>query len=624
MSISSITLTNFKGISSSVSIHLKPITLLFGANSAGKSTILQALQYAREIMERQNADPDRTILGGDAIDLGGFQNLVHRHESERRICIELEVTLGDDQLEGGDEQLNLLLEENRGKNSILPGDLDVNGLIPLQTAHIKLATEWSQTGHRAWVSEYTVGINGVDVATISADDPETLPGGKRPVISNINWAHPIFEAMVEMPGSIDDEVSEEQAANGSNRWGFKVPDAWLDAGNDPEDYMGGLRNDLGLYFREMAGQETLDTEMSSVIPNLDKPFPHKSEMTVLDIQKRRREQEDVDADDANAVILRSILGQCFIGVGKLVMSELKGMRYVGPIRAVPAREHHAPKHEQPERWANCLAAWDCIQKHYDHEKGGGDAFVRKLSHWMSAPDRLNLGYSLNVVGYRKLDDNSVAMLGIQQAVMEYDERDGDWFREVVWKTLMDQPKKFRTVLHDLRRDVDLTPQDVGVGVSQVVPVLVAAFEPNAKIVAIEQPELHVHPAVQVGLGDVLIEAVKDRNCLMLIETHSEHLLLRLLRRVRESTAQRKKASGAGEGDGRGYGIGSGAGAGNGDGSWDGTEEMLYRLEQDSLSVIYVSTEKDKNNFIQLPVDQDGEFSKRWPNGFFEERLDEML
>ncbi|MBF0231808.1 MAG: AAA family ATPase [Desulfamplus sp.] len=45
MSISSITLTNFKGISSSVSIPLKPITLLFGANSAGKSTILQALIY---------------------------------------------------------------------------------------------------------------------------------------------------------------------------------------------------------------------------------------------------------------------------------------------------------------------------------------------------------------------------------------------------------------------------------------------------------------------------------------------------------------------------------------------------------------------------------------------------
>ena len=42
-------------------IELKPITLLFGPNSAGKSTILQALHYVREILERGNIDPDVTI-----------------------------------------------------------------------------------------------------------------------------------------------------------------------------------------------------------------------------------------------------------------------------------------------------------------------------------------------------------------------------------------------------------------------------------------------------------------------------------------------------------------------------------------------------------------------------------
>jgi hypothetical protein len=45
-------------------IDLKPITLLFGPNSAGKSTILQSLHYLREILERRNADPDQTIAGG--------------------------------------------------------------------------------------------------------------------------------------------------------------------------------------------------------------------------------------------------------------------------------------------------------------------------------------------------------------------------------------------------------------------------------------------------------------------------------------------------------------------------------------------------------------------------------
>lgn len=61
------------------------------------------------------------------------------------------------------------------------------------------------------------------------------------------------------------------------------------------------------------------------------------------------------------------------------------------------------------------------------------------------------------------------------------------------------------------------------------------------ILAIEQPELHVHPAIQVGLGDLFIEAVQTREGwvgtrkTLLIETHSEHIMLRLLRRIRETT-----------------------------------------------------------------------------------------
>ncbi len=66
--ITGITIENFKGISAPVTIPLRPITLLFGANSAGKSTITQAIHYARELLERNNADADVPIAGGNAID----------------------------------------------------------------------------------------------------------------------------------------------------------------------------------------------------------------------------------------------------------------------------------------------------------------------------------------------------------------------------------------------------------------------------------------------------------------------------------------------------------------------------------------------------------------------------
>jgi len=95
MTISAIEISNFKGIAETIRVDLKPITLLFGANSAGKSTVLQALLYAREILARRNTDPDRTQLGGEQVDLGGFCNLVHDHERDRCVALWFELDLSN-------------------------------------------------------------------------------------------------------------------------------------------------------------------------------------------------------------------------------------------------------------------------------------------------------------------------------------------------------------------------------------------------------------------------------------------------------------------------------------------------------------------------------------------------
>jgi len=63
--LSAITIENFKAVRSKCRIEFRPITLLFGPNSAGKSTILQALQFMREILERRNVNPDKTMDGGE-------------------------------------------------------------------------------------------------------------------------------------------------------------------------------------------------------------------------------------------------------------------------------------------------------------------------------------------------------------------------------------------------------------------------------------------------------------------------------------------------------------------------------------------------------------------------------
>ena len=80
--------------------------------------------------------------------------------------------------------------------------------------------------------------------------------------------------------------------------------------------------------------------------------------------------------------------------------------------------------------------------------------------------------------------------------------------------------------------VDLV--DVGFGVSQLLPLLVLlAYVPEGSTLLLEQPEMHLHPRIQSKLADVLIDLTKSRKLQIILESHSEHLLMRMQRRIAE-------------------------------------------------------------------------------------------
>ena len=93
-------------------------------------------------------------------------------------------------------------------------------------------------------------------------------------------------------------------------------------------------------------------------------------------------------------------------------------------------------------------------------------------------------------------------------------------------------------IHEDSPEVLIT--DVGFGISQILPVLVQCFyvAPKSTII-FEQPEIHLHPSVQSHLGDLFIETIKsrengkDRDIQVMIESHSEHLIRRIQRRIAE-------------------------------------------------------------------------------------------
>lgn len=80
----------------------------------------------------------------------------------------------------------------------------------------------------------------------------------------------------------------------------------------------------------------------------------------------------------------------------------------------------------------------------------------------------------------------------------------------------------------------VTLADMGYGLSQFLPVLVLCYyAPKGSTLILEQPGIHLHPMVQAQLADLLIEVVNERKLQILVESHSEHLLTRLQRRIAE-------------------------------------------------------------------------------------------
>lgn len=158
----------------------------------------------------------------------------------------------------------------------------------------------------------------------------------------------------------------------------------------------------------------------------------------------------------------------------------------------------------------------------------------------------------------------------------------------------------------------LTFQDVGTGISCVLPVLGAM---HSGFSFIQQPELHLHPALQASLADVAVEAANRPaqsgvqrsaaqtelgilprgHVLHILETHSEYLLLRCLKRLRQ-TAQGLHP-----------------------------ENSPQRLTPEQLSVLYFDPRPDGTTCVRrIRVTEDGEFIDRWPRGFFEERGQELF
>ena len=548
MPITKIIIENFKGIRDRVEIPIRPLTLLFGANSAGKTTVLHALLYLRELLERQNADADRVIGGGKDIYLGGFRQLVHGHLESETVTVGVEFAVDADGLEPYPVSYPLTSWTDEDE---VPDPVWEQGVSGVVTPRVEVDVSLSKVTGRPKITSYRVAINGVRLGEIYGDRE------MRAILGGINTKHPIFAEQYS-PDAFDPEspnpitAALEGTFEGSNYIGPRaINDGWIALG-------------------------------SAVIPVWGQ---------ALDIELN---DEPEEADAINAPFTKFILSQLMVRPGEIILEHLRTYRHLGPIRAVPDLSSIAQRSPSSDRWIDGMAAWDLLSADAEQRDSDGGQLISLVNAYLSDGDRLNLGYSLSAETVRDMPVKSALGNILERFLSSPEDFENEAALRSAYAELLARKTRAQLQLTDLRRDVPVNPSDIGAGVSQVIPVLVSVLDTASKITAIEQPELHLHPAVQCSIGDLFVRATnKADERFFLLETHSEHLLLRLMRRMRETQ----------------------------DGASPAPD---LTLAPDSITILFVETFEGRSIYREMPLNERGELVKAWPGGFFEEDMNELL
>jgi hypothetical protein len=439
---------------------------------------------------------------------------------------------------------------------LLGESLDHKDYAIVQTVGLNAEIRWSELNRSPYVSELGIELDAQPLAKIISPPQEG-----RAQLTEFNFNHPLLQAV------IDPDDTEP-----------------------PTEVPSPLENLIWELSREVALDTPVPTPGTQLlriaVRSSTYALPDLAHEIALEIRDPLIKKFELEEKTPRVAALRRLLDEMILGPARLVRNYLAKMTYLGPLREIPSRSYRPQVSPDQARWANGLAAWDLLYSDRSAK------LIDDVNFWLSDSGRLDAGYRVERIEYKELPIPSRLHQLFERGIEEDDIAE----LEELYGNLQ---SRVDVALRDASRGLIVGPSDVGVGISQLVPVVVAALRPQNGLLAIEQPELHVHPAIQVAIGDLFIRAVRpDSGQLhasktMLIETHSEHIMLRLLRRIRETS----------------------------EGALPPDVDPL--LPKD-LSVIYVEGDENGVRFYPLRVDSEGEFVDRWPKGFFAERGKELF
>jgi predicted ATPase len=503
--ISKFRICNFKSFGSFQEARFAPLTLIYGQNSSGKSSIIQSL-----LLLKQSIDPDynrtaRLIFRGEQIDLGSYISCVHRHESKRNLLLGIDI------------------EQSQARRRI-----DRRTFLPGRTRSCSVDLEFEG------VKQIGARSKKPTAAQLIKIDIATAPRTTRVLAKKGNQK--FYDAPLNLSFVLDKEYrpkiffGDPQIASISSA--FRIAD---------DESLHSYANLIAAMEEGRRSRTASEpTSMNELISLLRDARYIKYSLLPERLVVSRDGDEDIEFRN----VPMEFRGRYSTPTRALetLAEEFSRMSYLGPLRTPPAR--HYVIGDIPGDTVGSSGEYMpgiILRQNLDKE----------ISTWF---DRLQIPYRVKTsqIG----NEITGQMISIN--------------------------------LVDKRSKIEVGPSDVGFGIGQLLPILVEGVVFNERVICVEQPEIHLHPKLQAELADFLIDTSRfEENGpgnQWIVETHSEALMLRVLKRIRQG-----------------------------------------HLSPKDVSVLYVESKESGEGVVhELSIDEEGEFVDEWPDGFFEEDFNELF
>jgi len=551
--LSQIRLKNFKSVKEA-QINLKQLTVVVGKNSSGKSTLLQAILILVQAVSKRGGSRSFP-LNGELIKLGSFNEVKNFSDKDENGKILLGFTVNHNR------PVRTAQTRSRGRSNFAPRadhSMSWDGIIssPVDQTSGSVMIDGLQFKVETSIEDRLVGSLSIDIARM-------LKEIDRRYGEESHEFNPF--APSELNPSLIHKV-EGQFRDGITGESSSIDMLSLQGGLPNILYRADSKIDAYAKIWWKAYSEILSEQLAEVEKTkAERPTNRKQDDQPLkqaykDIRGLTETGKDEDwsfeiaseargFDDETREFFKKCAGRLTDTQKKLVA---KGMVVMQEARFRDELKTYFKEEEwsqivHSEIWPSFFSRaniWGAISFFHSSVKYLGPLRQEPQPVYDPGPEREDLGihgeYTAGVL-LQKSQQKQTRRFPLPDGRTEdctFSEALGQWLNnfDLVKETNATDRGRLgiglEVVPQGTTKSVDLT--SVGVGVSQVLPVLVLCLvsAPN-QFVMIEQPELHLHPAMQLKLADFLLECARSGRQL-LVETHSEHIVNRLRRRSLES------------------------------------------------------------------------------------------